>query len=356
MRRSSFFVVPVLAAASLIVGCGSDEKNKDVFSCSDVPIANGSQTICEAGGAFGSGKAPYACLPGSVVAIAAAADGTIAQADCPAGTTPSSAGGGPDGIFLPGEDGSHDYPIGTDGANASGGTNGTSDGANASGGTNGTSNGSTTSGGTNGTSNGSTTSGGTNGSSTGSTTSGSSSSSGGAAPPGGGGYQCANDGASTTCVSTTCAAGHHVSSCGACVPDSCNSCACPSGGALGCTYTQGYWKTHPSAWPVAALSLGGKIYTKAELLTILGTPPRGDASLILGHQLITTLLDVKSGASSAPIAAALGQALAWMDANSGGKALPYGVPSTSAAGAAAVALSAQLDAYNNGNAGVPHCN
>lgn len=36
-----------------------------------------------------------------------------------------------------------------------------------------------------------------------------------------------------------------------------------------CTYTQGYWKTHPEAWPVDSLFLGNRFYNKNELLSIL---------------------------------------------------------------------------------------
>jgi hypothetical protein len=144
------------------------------------------------------------------------------------------------------------------------------------------------------------------------------------------------------------------------VPNGCTTCSCGStsdgdAGTGGCTLTQGYWKNHPSAWPVTSLTLGGIVYTQAQLLTLFETPPGGDASLILAHQLITTLLDAASGAGQAPIGAVVVQAQAWMSANGGGKPLPYGIPASSAAGAKAVALASQLDAYNNGNAGVPHC-
>jgi hypothetical protein len=39
-----------------------------------------------------------------------------------------------------------------------------------------------------------------------------------------------------------------------------------------CTFTQGYWKTHPTAWPVLSLTLGTVSYTQAQLLAILGQP------------------------------------------------------------------------------------
>src|SRR5713101_2765708 len=56
--------------------------------------------------------------------------------------------------------------------------------------------------------------------------------------------------------------------------------------------TQGYWKTHQSVWfaKVKGLTLGTTFYTDAQLLTILNTPPKGDASLILADQLIAALL------------------------------------------------------------------
>lgn len=42
-----------------------------------------------------------------------------------------------------------------------------------------------------------------------------------------------------------------------------------------CTLTQGFWKNHGEAWPVEELILGDTTYTKAQLLAILRTPPRG---------------------------------------------------------------------------------
>src|SRR5688572_16077870 len=133
---------------------------------------------------------------------------------------------------------------------------------------------------------------------------------------------------------------------------------CVDGGGStgsGCTLTQGYWKNHEEAWPVASLDLGGGSYAQAELLALLRTAPRGDASLILAHQLIASMLNVASGAGPLPgTTQAIADAQAWMAANlpAGGR-LPYGVASTSAAGAQAVQLSAALDGFNNGNAGVP---
>lgn len=135
----------------------------------------------------------------------------------------------------------------------------------------------------------------------------------------------------------------------------------PDGG--GCTLTQGYWKTHPSAWPVSGLTIGGVSYTRSQLISFLKTPPRGDASIILGHQLVATLLNLEAGAYVAPeIVDAVNDAQAWMAANKDADGrLPYGIRATSeglpnpAAFDEGINLSAVLDLYNNGNAGTPHC-
>jgi hypothetical protein len=178
------------------------------------------------------------------------------------------------------------------------------------------------------------------------------------------GFKCKVEGGQRECDSPpTCDPGTHEAPCGKCVPDTCDSCDCEGGGGgstggggSGCTLTQGFWKNHASAWPVQSLTIGGVSYTKAELLTILRTPPSGDASLILAHQLIASMLNAASGAGQAQVTAALADAQVWMSNNKDGDGrLPYGVSSSSAAGSAATALSSKLDAYNNGNMGVPHC-
>jgi hypothetical protein len=125
----------------------------------------------------------------------------------------------------------------------------------------------------------------------------------------------------------------------------------------GCTYTQGYWKNHPSAWPVTSLTIGGVVYSQQQLLALFDTAPQGDASLILAHQLIAALLNVANGAvPSAAVQQAINDAQAWMTANKGSNAaLPYGVPAGSTAGNQATALTDTLDSFNSGTAGTPHC-
>lgn len=125
----------------------------------------------------------------------------------------------------------------------------------------------------------------------------------------------------------------------------------------GCTYTQGFWKNHPSAWPVTSLTIGGVSYSEQQLLALFNTAPMGDASLILGHQLIAALLNVDNGAvPSTSVAQAINSAQAWMAANqSGDSGLPFGVSAGSTAGQQATALTQTLDDFNSGLAGTPHC-
>lgn len=63
----------------------------------------------------------------------------------------------------------------------------------------------------------------------------------------------------------------------------------------GCSYTPGYWKNHPDAWPVDGLEVGCVEYTKEELLEIFDMPTRGDATVKLFHHLVAAKLNVLSG-------------------------------------------------------------
>src|SRR5262249_56873260 len=64
-----------------------------------------------------------------------------------------------------------------------------------------------------------------------------------------------------------------------------------------CPVSQGFWKKHPSAWPVTTLVLGSQTYTPSELLAVLTARHSGaDASLLLARQLIPPKLNIASGA------------------------------------------------------------
>ena len=95
----------------------------------------------------------------------------------------------------------------------------------------------------------------------------------------------------------------------------------PCGGGGGCTYTQGYWKTHTPlgcevaptsprcvAWPVSGLALGSVGYDVAQLVAILDTPVKGNGLVALAHQLIAAKLNVANGADASAVAAAIAAA------------------------------------------------
>ena len=111
-----------------------------------------------------------------------------------------------------------------------------------------------------------------------------------------------------------------------------------------CPFSQGYWKTHPAAWPVDSLMLGTQTYTKSELTVMLRSPPRGDASLILAHQLIAAILNVAFGVDPTPFASVLADA----DALLGGTPMPQRVAPSSPLGQQMVADASVLDDFNNG--------
>lgn len=85
-------------------------------------------------------------------------------------------------------------------------------------------------------------------------------------------------------------------------------------GGGGCTYTQGYWKTHgpvgcnPSSganlWPADiqtnGLVIGGTTYTQDQLCTILNTPA-GGTNLAVAHQLIAALMNIANGSDPSTV-------------------------------------------------------
>jgi hypothetical protein len=138
----------------------------------------------------------------------------------------------------------------------------------------------------------------------------------------------------------------------------CSTLQCGSEG--GCTFTQGYWKTHgptgcnPSSgvnvWPVTTLTLGTVSYTDAQLCSIFNTPAAGNGLISLAHQLMAAKLNIANGAdptdANAPIAAA--------DALIGGLVVPP-VGSGSLPNSTTSALTADLTNYNEGATGPGHC-
>ena len=117
-----------------------------------------------------------------------------------------------------------------------------------------------------------------------------------------------------------------------------------------CTFTIGYWKTHPSAWPATSLTLGTVTYSAADLLSILNQPAGGNGLLILAHQLIAAKLSILNGADGSAVAADIASA----DALIGGLVCPP-VGSGSLPSSSVTAIATDLDNYNNGLIGPGHC-
>jgi hypothetical protein len=125
----------------------------------------------------------------------------------------------------------------------------------------------------------------------------------------------------------------------------------PCVGGSSCTYSQGYWRNHPNAWPVTSLTLGTVTYQAAELMAIFDNPARGNGLVILVHQLIATKLNIANGAD--PSAAQ--QAVTDADNMIGALVVPpigngYLAPEQTGD------LTETLTEYNEGTIGPGHCN
>lgn len=110
--------------------------------------------------------------------------------------------------------------------------------------------------------------------------------------------------------------------------------------------TQGYWRNHASQWPVETIIIGNDELSVDEAIALIDLSSDGDASLILVQQLIAAELNVMIGGPTW-IEDAIDDGQAWMAANDDGDGVPYGISPSSMLGDEAVAISAELDAYNN---------
>jgi len=112
-----------------------------------------------------------------------------------------------------------------------------------------------------------------------------------------------------------------------------------------CPHSEGFWKKHTELWPVRTLTLGSQSYSGAELLRILSSPVKGDASILLARQLIAAKLNIAGGSSSPEVAADVASADGLLAAYSG--RLPYNVRTASGPGRAMVRLAGSLASRNN---------
>lgn len=122
---------------------------------------------------------------------------------------------------------------------------------------------------------------------------------------------------------------------------------------LNCVRTQGYWKNHPEAWS-GPITIAGISYTQSDLLTIFGTPARGNGLISLAHQVIAAKINILAGADPGPISATLAAAEALISSSCGLNPIPS-IGSCSIHPSGTSAYTEALDDYNNGVGGVPHC-
>jgi hypothetical protein len=118
----------------------------------------------------------------------------------------------------------------------------------------------------------------------------------------------------------------------------------------GCTYTQGYWKTHSASGPapyddgwknIGASEENTAFFTSGKTwLELWNTPPRGSAYIQLAHQYMAAKLNVLNGASApADVASAIAAAETYFSTGTG----------------SITGLATLLDQYNNGLVGPGHC-
>lgn len=113
-----------------------------------------------------------------------------------------------------------------------------------------------------------------------------------------------------------------------------------------CPLGHGYWKSHPEAWTVDSLTLGGQTYTKPELVTLLTVATKGDASIILARQLVAAKLNLANGSDPAPINSTVVHADGILSGFSG--KLPFKVKPSAVSGQTMTADAGILDNYNSG--------
>jgi hypothetical protein len=128
---------------------------------------------------------------------------------------------------------------------------------------------------------------------------------------------------------------------------------CGLGAPPSCPLSQGYWKTHGRNWPVDSLMLGCRSYSKVQLLALMNTAVRGDASLILAYQLIAAKLNYANNANNWPLVLPLIQQADTL-LRGYSRSLPLCIRSSSPAGVAMSQLAAQLERFNLG-AMSPNC-
>jgi hypothetical protein len=118
------------------------------------------------------------------------------------------------------------------------------------------------------------------------------------------------------------------------------------------TGTLGYWMTHPEAWPVDEITIGGIIYSKEDAIGYMINNSKQDVTYSMFSALVAAKLNVLIGNDSSCIAATITAADLWMAAHpvdsgvrAGGKDSPW---------RDGASLYSMLQEYNNGYLCAPH--
>jgi len=121
-----------------------------------------------------------------------------------------------------------------------------------------------------------------------------------------------------------------------------------------CSRTPGYWKTHPEAWPVEEITIGGTTYSKDDAIDLLWLPERGDKSKTVFRALVAARLNNFNGTDTSCVSQEILDADAWMAAHP----VCSNVSGNSDAWSGSErgeTLATTLDDYNNGLLCAPHC-
>ena len=110
------------------------------------------------------------------------------------------------------------------------------------------------------------------------------------------------------------------------------------------TGTPGYWKTHPEAWPVTEITIGGITYSSGDAISKLWMPEKGDKTFTVFRALVAAKLNVLIGNDDSCISDTIAAADEWMAEYGPGS----GVRGNSDAWKNGEPLYLILDDYNNG--------
>src|SRR5262249_48912367 len=111
-----------------------------------------------------------------------------------------------------------------------------------------------------------------------------------------------------------------------------------------CPHPLDYWVHHLNQWPVQGMLLGGKAYSKTEVVALLKMKPKGDASITVAQQLAVTKLNRAAGCPITIIKNVMVHADHLLIHR--GK-LPYNVYLPTRAAVAMILDAASLELYNN---------